>query len=161
MRTGSPKLNKLLDLFHGVTDQEERAMLLISYADRFREVPPAVARRPFDQAHRVPYCESDAYLWLIPRSDGTVDLSFAVENPSGISAKALAAILAETLSGSTPETIASVTPDIVTEIFRENISMGKGMGLMGMVQMMQAGARRLISETQDGKPHSSSSAAVK
>ncbi len=161
MRTESPKLNKLLDLFHTVTDQEERAMLLISYADRFREVSPSTAKRPFDQAHRVPYCESDAYLWLTRRPDGTVDLSFAVENPSGISAKALAAILTETLSGSTPETISSVTPEIVTEIFRENISMGKGMGLTGMVQMMQAGARRLQSETQAAKPHSSSSAAVK
>ena len=142
--TGSTKLNALLQRFAGVSDREEREMLLVGYADRFREVSPSVARRPFEESHRVPYCESEAYVWLTSRPDGTVALSFAVENPSGISAKALAAILSETLSGSTPEIIASISPDIVSEIFRENISMGKGMGLTGMVLMVQAAARRLI-----------------
>lgn len=140
----SEKLEALLGLFDTVTDQEERSMLLIGYADRFREVPPEIGRRPFAESHRVPYCESEAYVWLVPRADGTVKLHFAVENPSGISAKALAAILDEGLSGSTPEVIAALSTDIVSRIFRQNISMGKGMGLMGMVQMVQVLARQMV-----------------
>jgi sulfur transfer protein SufE len=73
--------------------------------------------------------------------DGTLKLAFAVENPSGISAKALAAILDQTLSGLPPEEIAKVDPDIVEQIFRQNISMGKGMGLMSMVQAVRTLAK--------------------
>jgi sulfur transfer protein SufE len=72
-----------------------------------------------------------------------VRLAFAVENPSGVSAKALAAILESTLSGLSPEEIASVDPEIVEQIFRQNISMGKGMGLMSMVQAVRALAKRV------------------
>ena len=68
-------------------------------------------------------------------------LYFAVENPSGISAKALAAILDKTLSGLPASEIATVNCDIVEQIFRQNISMGKGMGLMSMVQAVQALAK--------------------
>ena len=73
--------------------------------------------------------------------DGTLTLYFADENPSGISAKALAAILAKTLSGLPAADIATVNCDIVEKIFRQNISMGKGMGLMAMVNAVQALAR--------------------
>jgi sulfur transfer protein SufE len=136
------RLRDLLDTFALVNDPVDRANLLISFADRFTPVPPEVATPPYPKDHLVPYCESEAYVWLVRRDDGTATLHFAVENPSGISAKALAAILASTLSGSTPEVIAQVSPDIVEQIFRQNISMGKGMGLMAMVQAVQALARR-------------------
>ena len=46
-----------------------------------------------------PQCESDAYVWALKKPDDTLKLYFAVENPSGVSAKALAAILDKTLSG--------------------------------------------------------------
>jgi len=118
-------------------------MMLISYAERFKGVPGEIAQRPYPVDHRVPFCESEAYVWLIPNGKGTVSLSIAVENPSGISAKALAAILTETLSGSTPDVISSISPEIVTGIFRENISMGKGMGLTGLVEMIRLKAREL------------------
>lgn len=136
-QTRSRKLNALLEQFERITDPEERSLVLIGYAEKFRGVAPEVARRPYSANQRVPFCESEAYAWLIPRSDGTLELSIAVENPSGISAKALAVILTETLSGSPAGEIASITPDIVTDIFRENISMGKGMGLTGMVEMIR------------------------
>jgi sulfur transfer protein SufE len=68
-------------------------------------------------------------------------LYFAVENPSGVSAKALAAILDRTLSGLTPEEIGRIDTSIVERIFRQNISMGKGMGLMSMVEAVRALAR--------------------
>jgi cysteine desulfuration protein SufE len=137
-----PRLQKLLDTFAMFPDPADRTDLLLSYADQFREVPPEVARRPFDPSHQVPQCESDAYAWATKRPDGTLALHFAVENPSGISAKALAAILEKTLSGLTPAEIEGVSPEIVEQIFRQNISMGKGMGLMGMVNAVRALAAR-------------------
>jgi cysteine desulfuration protein SufE len=137
-----PSLQKLLDTFALFPDPADRTNLLLSYADQFREVPPEVAQRPFDKAHQVPQCESDAYAWAVKKPDGTLALHFAVENPSGVSAKALAAILQKTLSGLTPDEIASVSAEIVEQIFRQNISMGKGMGLMGMVNAVRALAAR-------------------
>ncbi|MGE5200374.1 MAG: SufE family protein, partial [Rhodospirillaceae bacterium] len=134
-------LRELLETFAMVDDPVDRANLLIGFADQFTPVPPEVAAPPYPRDHLVPYCESEAYVWLVLQDDGTARLYFAVENPSGISAKALASILTSTLSGLTPEAIEQVSPDIVERIFRQNISMGKGMGLMAMVQAVQALAR--------------------
>jgi cysteine desulfuration protein SufE len=136
------KLQALLDAFAGVTDTHERTQLLLDYARRFKEVPPEVATRPFAREHLVPHCESEAYVWAVPNPDGTLALHFAVENPSGISAKALGAMLQRTLSGLPAADIARVDPEIVERLFRQNISMGKGLGLMSMVGAVQALARR-------------------
>jgi cysteine desulfuration protein SufE len=136
------KLQDVLDTFDMFPDQTDRTNMLLSYADQFKEVPPSVASRPFDKSHQVPQCESDAYVWAIKQPDGSLDLHFAVENPSGVSAKALAAILQKSLSGLPATDIAQVNCDIVERIFRQNISMGKGMGLMAMVNAVQALARR-------------------
>ena len=137
-----PSLQKLLDTFALFPDPADRTGLLLSYADRFTPVPPDVATRPYDRAHQVPECESEAYVWAVKKPDGTLKLYFAVENPSGVSAKALAAILDKTLSGLTPEEIEKISPAIVEQIFRQNISMGKGLGLMAMVNAVRALAAR-------------------
>ena len=100
--------------------------------------------RPFDKSHQVPQCESDAYVWARKQPDDTLKLYFAVENPSGVSARALAAILDRTLSGLPAAEVAKVTPEIVERIFRQNISMGKGLGLMSMVGAVQALAKRAL-----------------
>lgn len=126
-------LQRLVDMFK-MFDPADRTNMLLSFADQFKDVPREVATRPFEKSHQVPQCESDAYVWAVKRPDGTLQLYFAVENPSGVSAKALAAILDKTLSGLPASEIAGITPDIVEKIFRQNISMGKGMGLMSMVQ---------------------------
>ena len=136
------KLQSVLETFDMFPDQTDRTNMLLGYADQFREVPPEIATRPFDKSHQVPQCESDAYVWARKMPDGTLNLHFAVENPSGVSAKALAAILQRSLSGLPPEQIATVDPAIVERIFRQNISMGKGMGLMSMVEAVRALARR-------------------
>lgn len=141
------KLQQLLDTFDTFTDPTDRSSMLLSYADRFRDVPPDVAARPFDETHRVPQCESDAYAWAVQNPDGTLKLYFAVENPSGVSAKALATILDRTLSGLAPSEIAKISIDIVERIFRQNISMGKGIGLMSMVQAVQALAKAAASQS--------------
>jgi len=138
------KLAALLEAFDGITDIEERMSMLSSYAGKYREVPPSVAARPYPEEARVPYCESEAFVWALPGPGGTLTLHFAVENPSGVSAKALAAILVKTLSGAKAEEIAAVEPDIVTRLFRQNISMGKGMGLMGIVQRVRDLARATL-----------------
>ncbi|HVZ23655.1 MAG TPA: SufE family protein [Vicinamibacterales bacterium] len=132
------KLQDVLDLFATFDDPADRTNLLLGYADQFREVPRTVATRPFAKDHLVPHCESEAYVWALKQPDGTLKLHFAVENPSGVSAKALAAILDKTLSGLPAAEIATVTPDIVERIFRQNISMGKGLGLMSMVQAVRS-----------------------
>lgn len=137
-----PKLQAVLDTFDLFSDPADRTDLLLSYADQFRPVPAEIAARPFGKEHLVPHCESEAYVWAMKQRDGTLKLYFAVENPSGVSAKALAAILDRTLSGLPPGEIATVTPDIVERIFRQNISMGKGMGLMSMVQAVRSLAAR-------------------
>ncbi|MCC7008204.1 MAG: SufE family protein [Acidobacteria bacterium] len=134
-------LQAVLETFEMFSDPADRTGLLLSYADQFREVPAAVASRPFPKHHLVPHCESEAYVWALKQPDGTLKLHFAVENPSGISAKALATILDRSLSGLPPSEIAAVTPDIVEKIFRQNISMGKGMGLMSMVQAVRSLAK--------------------
>ena len=137
------KLQAVLDTFAMFPDMADRSNMLLSYADKYREVPPEIAERPFPDEHLVPHCESEAYVWAVPDPKGGVRLAFAVENPSGVSAKALAAILESTLSGLSPEEIASIDPEIVEQIFRQNISMGKGMGLMSMVQAVRALAKRV------------------
>jgi cysteine desulfuration protein SufE len=138
------KLDRLLETFDMFPDPADRTGMLLSYSDQFKEVPPEIATRPFPQGHQVPQCESDAYVWAVQRPDGTLQLYFAVENPSGVSARALAAILDRTLSGLPASEIAQVSTDIVERIFRQNISMGKGMGLMSMVQSVQALAKRAL-----------------
>jgi cysteine desulfuration protein SufE len=141
------KLQDLLETFDMFPDQSDRTNMLLSYADQFKDVPPEVARRPFAKSHQVPQCESDAYAWALKQPDGTLKLHFAVENPSGVSAKAMAAILDRTLSGLPPEEIARVDSSIVERIVRQNISMGKGMGLMSMVEAVRALARRAMNAT--------------
>jgi cysteine desulfuration protein SufE len=136
------KLQTLLETFDMFPDPADRTGMLLGYADQFKEVPPEVASRPFPKAHQIPQCESDAYAWASRQPDGTLKLHFAVENPSGVSAKALAAILDRTLSGLTPDQIEQIDTSIVERIFRQNISMGKGMGLMSMVEAVRALARR-------------------
>lgn len=139
------KLTSLLEAFDEFPDPADRTDMLLSYADQFKEVPPEVATRPFPEKNHIPQCESDAYIWALKQPDGTLKLHFAVENPSGISARALATILDKSLSGLPAAEIATVDCGIVERIFRRNISMGKGMGLMAMVDAVRVLAKRASS----------------
>ena len=136
------KLQETLEFFDTLTDQNDRVNVLLDFANKFKEVPKEIAARPFDKSHLVPHCESEAYVWVKRQNNGTLKYYFAVENPSGVSAKALAKVLDDTLSGEQPEVIAQVNEDIVYKIFRQNISMGKGLGLMSMVQAVVALAKQ-------------------
>lgn len=136
------RLRDVLADFSFVTTRNERIELLMDWADRFEPVPERIAAPPYPEEHRVQYCESEAYVWAEPGADDALQFYFAVENPQGLSAMAMAAILNDTLSGAPSEQVAQVTPDIVLEIFGKDISMGKGQGLMGMVAAVQAAAKR-------------------
>lgn len=138
------RLSGIIETFDFLADVDERIQLLIDYADRFKEVPENIAKRPFPESHRVPFCESEAYVWLEQQPDHTLKLHFAVENPQGISAKALAAILDQTLSGLTAEPVTEISPDLVFKLFGRNISMGKGQGLMAMVSMVKSAAKQIV-----------------
>lgn len=139
-----PQLRGHLEMLELLPDRADRIQYLIAVADRFRDVPPEVATRPFGEDHRVPQCESEAYVWAVPRDDGTLDFHFAVENPQGVSAKALAVILGEGLSGVPPEEIAAMPGDLVYALFGRELSLGKNLGLLGMLQLCQAFARRQL-----------------
>ena len=129
-------------------DRTLRSEMLIEYADSFEEAPPAVATRPFPERNRAPRCESDAYVFTTDRADGTLKLWFAVENPQGLSAKAWAAIMDNTLSGQPLELVARVPQDVIFRIFGRDLSMGKGQGLIGMLELVQHEARRRLEQAR-------------
>jgi cysteine desulfuration protein SufE len=150
------RLKEYLDRFARIERREERIDALIDLSERFRPVPERIARRPYEKKDRVPGCESEVYVWAEDLEDGALRFHFAVENPQGISAKALAVILDEGLSGEPPETIAAVSPDIVYTIFDRELSMGKSLGLMGVVHMAVSLARRraVLKEKRTRSPSS-------
>ena len=138
-------LAELIEDFESITDRRERQEMLIETADRFNDgtrVPPEVATRPYPEDHRVPACESEAFVWAVENPDGTQKFYFDVLNPQGLSAMAMGVILDETLSGQPPEQVAQIPMDMVFQIFGHEISMGKGQGIMGMIAMVQAMARQ-------------------
>lgn len=128
-------------MIESVTDRSERIELLISIGERFKGVPDGVASRPYPEDRKVPACESEAYVFTESREDGTLDFHYAVENPQGISAMATAVILKDACSGAPLDQVANVSTDIVYQIFGNELSMGKSMGLTAMVQMTTHAAK--------------------
>jgi cysteine desulfuration protein SufE len=139
-----PQLAELVDDLKSITDRHERAEMLIEIADRFLEVkvPPEIATQPYPEEHRVPACESEAYVWAQPQDDGTLRFYFDVLNPQGLSAMAMSVVLAETLNGQPTEVITSVPTELVFDLFGREVSMGKGAGLMGILSLVQAYTKR-------------------
>ena len=140
--TGVARFVEALEL---LGSRSERIQFLIEVADRFREVPERVAQRPFPTDHEVAHCESGAFVWA-ERDDEGISLHFAVENPQGISARALAVILGEGLAGTTLDEVLAVPQDLPLRIFGRELSMGKSMGLTSMVAMVHHQARRSLAE---------------
>jgi cysteine desulfuration protein SufE len=140
------KLQEALDDFSFITTRAERQEYLIQIADRFSEVkvPPHIATLPYDERHRVPACESDAFVWAHENPDGTLHYYFDVLNPQGLSAMAMATLLAETCNDAPVEQVASLSTEIVFDFFGKDLSMGKGQGLMGIVNMVVIEAKRRL-----------------
>lgn len=139
------RLKKIIEGINSLSSRAERIETLISLADKYHPVESNVASPPYSEEHRVQDCESEVYVWTVQQKDGSIKLHFAVENPQGVSAMALAAILDEGLSGSLPEEIAEVSEDVVYEIFGNEISLGKSMGLTGIVRSIKREASKFIS----------------
>lgn len=140
------KLAELVEEMQAITDRYERQELLIETADRFDEVrvPAEIATKPYDESRKAPACESDAYVWAIDQPDGTLKYYFDVLNPQGLSAMAMSVILNDSVSGQPLEQVVNVSDDVVFQIFGKEISMGKGAGLMGILALVRAEARRRL-----------------
>ncbi len=140
------KLQEALDDFSYITTRTERQDFLIQIADQFSDVKviPDVAMQPYDETHRVPACESDAFVWAVDNPDGTLHFYFDVLNPQGLSAMAMATLLGQTCSGAPLEQVANISTEIVFDFFGKDISMGKGQGLMGIVNVVAIEARRRL-----------------
>lgn len=137
------KLQETLEDFSFMTTRQERQQYLIQLADQFKDVKVSeeVATQPYDERHRVPACESDAFVWATENEDGTLHYYFDVLNPQGLSAMAMGVILGEACSDASLEEVAAIKPEIVFDFFGKTISMGKGQGLMGIVSMVTAEAK--------------------
>lgn len=134
-------LREMADMF-SLMDRSERIQALIDLGTKFKPVPAEIASQPYPATTRVPHCESDAYVFAEPLDDGTLKFHFDVLNPQGISARATAVILDKALSGAPLDEIAKVDPDVIYDIFGRELSMGKNMGLTGMINMCKLAAAR-------------------
>lgn len=132
-------LAEIVDAIKSMEDRQERIEALIALANRFREVTPEVATRPFTDTNKVPACESQAYVFAVP-SDLGLEFHFAVENPQGVSAKAMAALL-QKASGAPLDQVLSIPEEIVYDLFGRELSMGKSAGLIEMIRMVKALAK--------------------
>jgi sulfur transfer protein SufE len=115
----------------------DRPLFLIDYSDRFVSVPPEIATKPYPEFNHVKDCESDAYVFPEERPDGTLTFHFAVNNPQGVSARAFSKILKDAIDGQPTDVINAIPEDIVTRLFGKGISMGKGIGLRGILNMVK------------------------
>ena len=142
------KLNESLEDFSFITTRSERQEYLIQLADQFSDVkvPADIASKPYDESHRVPACESDAFVWTKENEDGTLNYYFDVLNPQGLSAMAMAVILAKGVNGAPLDEVAALQPDIVFNFFGKDVSMGKGQGLMGIVSLVAYEAKRRLNK---------------
>lgn len=138
------EIQEILDTINLFDTVQDKIDVLVNYAESFTEVPKSIAAHPFPQTNKVEYCESEAYVWVIKLDEGKFELYFAVDNPGGISAKALCSILQKTLSGKDAMTILSVNSDLVFELFGTKISMGKNLGLTGIIRMIHSQVKKML-----------------
>lgn len=132
------KLQDIIDVFEFTPDRNDRYQLLIDYADRFKPVQESIAKRPFPESHRVPSCESQAFVFAETRPDGLLNFHFAVENPNGISAKAISAIMQDVASGTPLDEILAIDPDVVFKFFnRDQLGMARSEGLRGIIKFVK------------------------
>lgn len=139
------ELHELLEIIREspITDRNE---ILLDYSDRFEGVPEHIATRPYPESHRVVECESDVFVFTERGDNDVVNFYIAVENPQGVSSRALSAILSENLNGVPLAKIESIPETLVFELFGRNVSMGKGAGMMGIIKLLKYFARQSQSQ---------------
>lgn len=143
-------LREVLEAF--AESPADRNAMLIEYSDQFQGVPDRIASRPYPLSNQVPHCESDTYVFVEPldgAADPRLQFFFAVENPFGVSARALSAILDQTVNGMPASVISNVPiDDLVPTLFGRNVSMGKGQGLLSIASVVKALARNYVRSVQ-------------
>lgn len=132
-----PKLLEQLEEIDLYPDRADRIEMLIAIGEEFQN--PTHDELPRSDSCRVPGCESEAYVAL----DGEGRLRIAIDNPQGISAMAMAQIILQGFAGATQDEVRAVPEEIVYRVFGRELSMGKSMGLTGMVGM----AKRTVLES--------------
>ena len=129
------RLQEQLDDLALFPERQDRIEALISLGDEFTNPSSDEVIRSTET--RVPGCESEAYVVQTGSSAAGLKFRIAVDNPQGISAMALAVILQNGCSGASPQDINEISEDVVYDIFGRELSMGKSMGLTGMVRMVK------------------------
>lgn len=131
--------HSLVEDFASIDDQGQRADLLIELSEDYVEVPDSIASRPYPDSLKVPGCESDVYLFAVPATNrNSLKYHFAVDNPQGISAMAMAAFIDQTLSGVENSLVKDIDSEFVHTLFGKQLSMGKGQGLTNMIMMVKS-----------------------
>lgn len=125
-----PRLQEILDDLAMFPDRADRIEALIALSREY--VHPSSEEVLRTERARVPGCESEVFMGLDGKS-----FRFAVDNPQGVSAMALARLLEEGLEGR----VADVPDELVYEVFGRELSMGKSMGLTNMVRMVRDAAK--------------------
>lgn len=133
-------LQEQLDDLALFPDRSDRIQALIALGEEYQH--PSAEEVPRAAECKVPGCESEVFLLARPGETG-VTLKFAVDNPQGISAMALAVILERGLSGQPLDAIQAVPEDLVFTIFGRELSMGKNLGLTNMIRMVKDQAVRI------------------
>ena len=132
------KLQDILDMFEMTPDRNDRYQLLIEYAEKFKPVSSSIVSKPYPETHRVPSCESQAFVFPEIRPDGLLNFHFAVENPNGISAKAVSAFMQDVASGAPIDQILAIDPEIIFKLFnRDQLGIARSEGLRGIIKMVK------------------------
>ena len=139
-------LQDLLEVFGEIDDRDERTEMLIYWSDKYKRADKSITGpKPYSDAYKVPSCESEAYVWSKTRSNATLDFHYVVENPQGLSAKTISAILSLTVSGEKLEEISVLeSNDIVKTLFGTYMGIVRTQGLRGIVKMTRAYAIQSI-----------------
>lgn len=128
------KLQEYLDDLAMFSDRQDHIEYLIALADEYKRPDSVTFVRTEEK--KVPGCESEVFIDSV-EFGSSIHYRFAVDNPQGVSAMAMAVILQNSLSGAPKEEIAAVPEDIVFQIFGNELSMGKNLGLTNMVRIVK------------------------
>lgn len=140
------KLQERLDDLAFFTDRADRVEALIAIADEYVHAGPN--ELPRVEGRKVPGCESEVFFDFKPVDGDRLWFRFTVDNPQGISAMALAVMLQEGASGCPANEILAIDDDVVFTIFGRELSMGKSLGLTGMVRMVKTAAQTVAQKSE-------------
>ncbi len=135
-------LNSFLADLELYPDRHDRIQYLIELAEEYQKENLIPLVSPPEE-NRVPGCESEVFAFTKLDGEGKLNLEFAVLNPQGISAMAMAKILQISLNSQLPSSASNIEEDLVYIVFGRELSMGKSGGLTNMIRMVKYQADQL------------------